>query len=183
VGVFVLEWAGAREIPGMMETACTEAAFERLSWHDNHVYGLYLSLGDVARGDWRSDLILDIDHIVEWVCGVDGRARFRVAPATLTFHHVTDLRLDVAWASTGFQVGLHPISIGTIERALVEDQKICFDRPYYAWRIEANWPQGGAISFGASGFTQVLRAEPVLMNEQWLSPLDRPPFVARDDTR
>lgn len=166
-----------------MQETCTETSFDALSWHDNHVYGFYLSLGDVARGDWRSDFVLDIDHIVEWVCGIDGRAQFRVAPATLTFHHVTDLRLDIGWAQTGFQVGLHPVSIAAIARTPVHNQKICFDRPYYAWRIEANWPQGGAIAFGASGFTQALRAEPVLIAEQWLSPLDRPPFVPRGDAR
>ena len=50
----------------MAESTVTEADFERLSWHDNHIYGLHLSLGDPARDDWRSDLVLDIDHIVEW---------------------------------------------------------------------------------------------------------------------
>lgn len=32
---------------------------------------------------------------------------------------------------------------------------------------------GGEISFGASGFSQALRAEPVLTDEQRLSPADR----------
>ena len=35
----------------------TEADFERLSWHDNHIYGLHLALGDPDRDDWRSDLV------------------------------------------------------------------------------------------------------------------------------
>lgn len=42
------------------------------------------------------------------------------------------------------------------------------ERDYYRWRIELNLPQGGEIAFGARGFTQVLRAEPVLPDEQWL---------------
>jgi hypothetical protein len=62
------------------------------SWHDDALYGMRLDIGDVARGDWLSDLVLDIDHIVEWLCGADGQCRFRVAPATLAFHRVTDLR-------------------------------------------------------------------------------------------
>jgi hypothetical protein len=65
---------------------------EDRSWHDDALYGMRRDIGNVARGDWRSDLVLDIDHIVEWLCGADEQCRFRVAPATLTFHHVTDLR-------------------------------------------------------------------------------------------
>ena len=40
--------------------------------------------------------------------------------------------------------------------------RVCFDRPYYRWRIELNWPKDGHISFAASGFSQVLRAAAVL---------------------
>ncbi len=138
------------------------------SWHDNSLYGIRLLVGDPERGDWRSDLVLDIDHIVEWVCGADQRPRFRVAPATLTFHHVTDLQVAVDCGDTGGRVALHALSIDQVVREPIEDQKVCFDRPYYRWRIELNWPKGGMIVFAASGFTQTLRAEPVLQDEQWL---------------
>src|SRR5690606_38733576 len=141
------------------------AAFDGRAWHDNALYGLRLDLGDGARGEGRSDLVLDIDHIVEWLCGADGRVRFRVAPATLTFHHVTDLRLAIDCGDSGGQVALHPLSIDAIVRERIEAQKACFDRPYWRWRIALNWPAGGGIRFGASGFTQVLRAAPVLLDQ------------------
>jgi hypothetical protein len=144
-----------------------------LSWHDNALYGVRLDVGDCARGDWHADLVLDIDHIVEWLCGVDRQVRFRVAPATLTFHDVTDLRIAIDCGDSGGQVALHPLSIDAITRERIEDQKICFDRPYCRWRIALNWPQGGALTFGASGFTQTLRAEPVVLDQQHLSPADR----------
>ena len=67
---------------------------DEASGHDNLVYALLFNVGDVAKGDWRSELVLDIDHTVEWICGTDGGVRFRVAPATLTFHDVTDLRVS-----------------------------------------------------------------------------------------
>jgi len=147
--------------------------FARVSWHDNAVYGLRLEIGDPARDDWRSELVLDLDHIVEWVrCG-EGPVRFRVAPASLTFHDVTDLQVAVDCGDTGGQVALHPLVIDAVARERIVDQKICFDRPYYRWRIAFNWPQGGDIRFGASGFTQALRAAPVLQDQQQLSPLDR----------
>ena len=147
--------------------------FATLSWHDNALYGLRLDVGDPARGDWRSELVLDIDHIVEWLCGVDRQIRFRVVPATLTFHDVTDLQIAIDCGDSGGQVSLSPLSIDRIDRERLREQKICFDRPYYRWRIALNAPQGGAIIFGASGFTQTLRAEPVLLDQQQLPPADR----------
>jgi hypothetical protein len=100
--------------------------------------------------------------------------RFRVAPATLTFHNVTDLRIAVDFGDSGGQTMMNELSIATITRAPVADQKICLDQTYYRWRIELNWPQGGEITFGASGLTQDLRADPVLLEEQRFSVLDRP---------
>jgi hypothetical protein len=143
------------------------------SWHDNALYGVRLDVGDCARGDWRADLVLDLDHIVEWVCGAGRQIRFRVAPATLTFHDVTDLRIAIDCGDSGGRIALHALSIDRITRERIEDQKICFDRPYYRWRIALNWPQGGAITFGASSFTQTLRAEPVLLDQQQFPPADR----------
>lgn len=155
-----------------MHAMWTAGDFERLSWHDNHLYAIGFSLGDVARGDWRSDLVLDIDHIVEWVCGSDRRPRFQVAPATLIFHHVTDLEIAIDWGDSGHRTALHPCAIDRIERARIANQKICLDRPYWRWRIVLAWPRDGEIAFGASDLTLDLRAEPVLQEEQQLR---RPP--------
>jgi hypothetical protein len=147
--------------------------FDDLTWHDNALYGVRLDVGDCARGDWHADLLLDIDHIVEWLCGVDRCIRFRVAPATLSFHDVTDLRIAIDCGDSGGQIALHALSIHAITRERIRDQKISLDRPYYRWRIALNWPQGGMLTFGASGFAQTLRAEPVLLDQQQLSPADR----------
>jgi hypothetical protein len=158
-----------------MVATYTEADFERLSWHDNLIYGLRLDIGDIDVDDWRSELVLDIDHIVEWVRGDDARIRFRVAPADLTFHGVTDLRLGVDWGDSGHRTSLSEMSIAGIERHRIENQMIFLDRPYYRWVIELNSPAGGEIGFGAVGFTLVLRAEPLLIDEQKLKPTQRPP--------
>ena len=147
--------------------------FDHVLWHDNAVYGLRLEIGDPARDDWRSNLVLDIDHIVEWLCAAGGGAQFRVAPATLTFHDVTDLQVAIDCGDSGGQLALHPISIDDITRERIVDQKVCLDRPYYRWLIAFNWPRGGQIRFGASDFTLALRAEPALQDQQQLSPLDR----------
>ena len=150
----------------------SDADFERLSWHDDTLYGLRFEVGDSALGDWRSELVLDLDHIVAWVCGPPGSMHFRVAPATLIFHDVTDLRISLHWGHSGHRSALAALQIEGITRAHVPEQKICLDRPYYRWRIAFNWPDGGALDFGASGLTHTLRSAPALLDQQRLPPAD-----------
>ncbi len=151
----------------------TEADFDRLSWHDCHIWGLEIRAGDPSQGNWTSDLALDIDFIAEWICGVGEGARFRVAPATLVFHGVTDPKIDIDWGQSDFQVAVHPASIGNVERERILNQKVYLDRPCYNWKIRLNWPEGGEIAFGAGGFSQTLRAEPILTERQCLPLTER----------
>jgi hypothetical protein len=151
----------------------TEADFDRLSWHDCHIWGIELRAGNPEKADCTSDLAFDIDFIVEWICGVDGVGQFRVAPATLVFHGVTDPKIAIDWESSAFQVSLHSVSIDHVERQLIPDQKVYLDHPYYRWRIVLNWPASSEMTFGAVGFTQTLRAEPVLTEKQCLSSSER----------
>ena len=155
---------------------------DEVSWHDNLIYAMQICAPDPEHQDWRSDLVLDIDHIVEWVCGADGGVKFRVAPATLVFHDVTDLRvhLDMGSASFGMAEGtplaLNELSIDGITKTPAPPPGVTSSRPYHKWRIALNLPRNGELTFGASGYTQTLRAEPLLLDEQRLSPRDRPSF-------
>jgi len=153
--------------------AYTNADFDRLSWHDCHLWAIELRAGSPDDEDWTSDLVLDIDFIVDWICAVGGGGQFRVSPATLAFHGVPDLKIDIDWGRSGFQAALHPASIAQIEREPIRDQKVFLDRPYYRWSIRLNWPASGEIVFGAVGFTQTLRAEPILTEKQCLSLQER----------
>jgi len=155
----------------------TEADFEQLSWHDCHVWGIEFRVGAPAENDWTSDLAFDIDYIVEWVSGSDGRVRFRLAPATLVFHGVTDPTLNIDWLSSGFQIALQLPSISRITRDRVVDQKVYLDRPYYRYRIQLNAPEAGTIEFGGVGFTQRLRGIPVLSDDQVLTRTERERLV------
>jgi hypothetical protein len=92
-----------------------------------------------------------------------------VAPAILVFHGVTDLRINLDWGRSGSQCSLHELSIDGIEREMIQNQKVYLGRAYYRWIIRLNWPNSGEIAFGAVGFTQTLRAEPVLTENQSLS--------------
>ena len=55
-------------------TVFTEADFDGLSWHDNPIYGFFID-NDVTQ--WKSDLVFDIDFIVEWLCGVGSKPSLR----------------------------------------------------------------------------------------------------------
>ena len=151
-----------------MDETVSELDFDAMSWHDNTVYGLSFDIGDASLGDWRRDLSFDIDYIAEWVPSGEQRARFRVAPATLTFHQVTDLRIAVDFGDSDGNMAINNLAIANVTRTAVDDKQRFPDQDYYRYRIELNLPQGGEIAFGARGFTQVLRAEPVLLDEQWL---------------
>ena len=137
-----------------MKTEWTESDLERMSWHDNHVHGLQIEGGEHGAGL----LILDIDYILEWLPGMFGRCSFRIAPATLTFRDVFNLKIDVDWANV--TAGMTPFSISQIYRR--DDD----------WTIDINWPSG-AITFRGSGFHQTLRAEPIVTTRQLLDPAQR----------
>src|SRR6184192_625452 len=92
----------------------TEADFETLSWHDCNIWGMEFQTGDADEGEWTSDVIFNIDYIAEWICGVDRSMHFRVAPARLTFHGVTDPRVAIDWGRSGFQVSPIEVSINRI---------------------------------------------------------------------
>lgn len=148
-----------------MTTTCTDAEFDQLSWHDCTIWGLELHPPDPEAGDWTGDLALDIDFIVEWLCGVGRRTQFRVAPATLRFHMVSDLRLAIAWGQAGAL--LHEMSIDHVAREPMPTAPR--EQPGYCWRIALNWPQAGEITFQAVGFTQTLRAAPMVTDQQSLT--------------
>jgi hypothetical protein len=139
----------------------TDAQFEEMSWHDNHVHALRI----VEAGEGAGDLILDIDHIVEWIKGVPG-FQFRIVPAKLTFHDVMFPRiaLDYAAGTSAFA----PFMIHGIERR--EEQ-----RAHYLailWKIAISCPVG-EISFEARGFTQEAMSAPILSSGQCLSSEER----------
>lgn len=151
----------------------TDRDFPNLSWHDCHVWGWAVRAGDPARGDWTSELVLELDYLLEWLCPVaGGPMQFRIAPARLVFHDTYNLVWACDWRMTDVAwVQAHPASIQGIERDLCQGPGAEPTANWYRWRVSFNCPQGGELSFVARGFTQTLLAEPVVWGEQSL-PLD-----------
>ena len=132
--------------------------FDALSWHDCSVYGFKLE----ERKHGTGDLLLDIDFIVEWLCHNDRPWQWRVAPATLTFHNIFDLRFEVDYAAAS--AAIEPFTLDGIER---EELRYPNGATTYKWRLPINWPKG-LITFESPGFTQVLRRPPILVDRQAL---------------
>lgn len=141
----------------------TAADFDELSWHDNYIHALRVVEGEHGAGE----LVLDLDHIVEWLPPVEGQCRFLVAPATLTFHEVTGLRIDIDYAAS--QAAIVPMSIGEIAR-----EPLVYPNGYrsFRWRVLLNWP-AGELTFAGPGFTQVLRTRPIATDAQYLDAQQR----------
>jgi hypothetical protein len=139
----------------------TDAQFDAMSWHDNHVHALRLVEGVHGAGE----LVLDIDHIVEWIGSADGTT-FRIVPASLRFTDVTHLRIALDYASA--PAAMAPFSIHAIER-----RREPRDR-YEAllWKIVLNWP-AGELAFEARGFEQLARGRAVVSTRQHLLPTER----------
>ncbi|HEY4309510.1 MAG TPA: hypothetical protein VGN12_08670 [Pirellulales bacterium] len=156
-----------------MRTIYDDADFDELSWHDCSVWRFELRVGDSAEEDWTADLLLDLDFIADGFYGTDGTVQYAMAPATLSFQGVTDLKMTLDFGDSGFQTAIHAFSVDRIEREPVRDQKVYLDRTYYRWTIFGNWPQSGDLSFGAVGFTLKLACEPITKPTYTLSLQER----------
>jgi hypothetical protein len=124
----------------------SEKDFEKMGWHDNHVYGLALNVEEFK-------FVLDIDYILEWVKPNEKETYFKfwVAPATLVFKNVRDLVLNF---EGGLEIGIEEILRKEIKTA----KKIEYD-----WRIVTSV---GLICFKSSGYEQYIRNPPKLIENQ-----------------
>ena len=140
----------------------TDAQFEEMSWHDNHVHGLRV----IETGNGEGDLVLDVDHIVEWLNCEGAGFNFRIVPVTLTFHGVMFPRISLDYAASTVAFG--PFMIHSIERRIEQ-------RTHYVaqlWKILISSPRGG-IEFEGRGFTQQAHGKPILSSGQCLTPEQR----------
>lgn len=140
-----------------MPQTWTTSDFDDLCWHDCRIHGFRMGKFDSECG--TAEIEFDLDFIVEWHCE-DGTCRSRNAPATLTFYDVFGLRIEIDYVVP--TAGMTPFSIDGIYR---ESVSYSTDKPYFCWRLPINWPSG-EITFQSSGFSQVMRPEPIETEEQ-----------------
>ncbi len=138
--------------------------FEEHSWHDNPIHGFRI----IEKANCVGDLILDIDHITEWLCSDDGEYNFKIAPADLIFEDIIDLAIFLDYGECS--ASITPPSIHEIRR---EPKEYPNGYKSYEWFIEINWPSNCYIKFKSPGFKQILRKQPMLSNEQIIKPSNR----------
>lgn len=148
-------------MPPTHRTEWTEADFDQLSWHDNHIHGIQLVEGEHGAGE----LALDIDFILAWNTTPTG-VEFLIAPTDLVFRGVSNLRLELDYGSMSAAMG--PFSIQGIERHAEERQRYTAQ----VWTLEISFPVG-RLQFEATGFKQTLRGPGRRCGQQVLSKRER----------
>ncbi|HEX8430100.1 MAG TPA: hypothetical protein VF625_02390 [Longimicrobium sp.] len=147
--------------PYVLEKAVwTDADFEEMGWHDVPIHATaYLSELD--------EIAFDIDYILKWVNPAAGETfySFWIAPATLVFENVTDLRIDLEFFGNN-------ITIQHLSRADMQPTRQGFIGPDAAWLWTLNCLEG-AIQFRATGFRQTIRRVPQHHGGQRLDLADR----------
>ena len=137
--------------------------FSSAMLHDNLIHGITLPYLD----SMESTLSFDIDHILKCVhCSPNtGESIFLVSKALLSFHHVTDLTLNITWENSHYSHSEQGLFIIEAQREKVDT--VLRLNEYYKWNIITN-EKNYVISFGAASMSLELIGEPKRVNRQHL---------------
>lgn len=126
----------------------TEADYEKMGWHDCHIYKIRLT----------ENLELDIDYILKWNHpDMEGLPfTFWVAPATLVFKKIRNIQIEI---NTAFEEAIE-----------IEDIELNKTDNMLQWTIMTHQ---GELEFVADGYTQWIRQEPFLQFGQTISNIER----------
>ncbi len=150
-------------------TRWSDADFGEMSWHDCSIHALGLD----QDGEYQSDLVLDLDYIVEWIKTGDGPLRFRVAPALLRFQNVDKLHIQTL---LHFKEAFYIDAINCIAK---EDKGV----KSYHWTINIqsySEETDNRIEFDATGFVQELTRLSVVRETQNLTRQQREEMKKRN---
>lgn len=136
----------------------TEADFEIMGWHDATIYGLIFEKED---NSWTGDFLLDIDYIFKWVQSYppENAFTFWVSPCTLIFKEA--FKLEISLDTQDYS--LEGLEIADITLAGKTEHGNAIT---YHWIIEL---QQGQIKLDSTGFVQVVRQRPILLDSQVLN--------------
>jgi hypothetical protein len=139
----------------------TEEDFEDMNWHDCNIHAISFGI--------NYELSFDIDYIFKWI---EPRAEtknyeFLVAPCTLIFENVHELKLDLEIAEP-FKLEIESIIKHNPQRPINVDY--IKSEVEYRWKIEA---QQGNITFISVGYKQFVRQNPRVSNSQSFNLIER----------
>ena len=125
----------------------TDADFEQMGWHDSHIHA-------VAFLPEQFEVAFDIDYILQWVQPAEDKYyRFWVAPATLVFENIHDLKFDIEPFEAVEIADLHKDN----PQRPINAEYIGRDTDWQ-WRIETHQ---GDITLRAIGYKQYFRRQPL----------------------
>jgi hypothetical protein len=130
----------------------SDADWERLGWHDVHIWGM-------DKNSAEDELLFDMDYLFKWVEPAEGERAFRfwIAPVTLVFTDAIVLENDIdpTW---------YPVEISELHRDEFRPSQNG-DRSVDQYEFECHV---GSISFLSTGFRMYVRRKPVLQTSQIL---------------
>ena len=147
------------------QTKWTDTDFDQMSWHDCHINAIAFDQTE----ETQSDLVLNLDYIVEWLCGTDKTCSFRIAPAILRFVDVDNLSIHFSMQFN------QPVEIYSIERVILPPE----DYKNFHWTIALqNYPELklNYINFDATGYIQELTGKIIQSTSQHLTAEQRKQF-------
>jgi hypothetical protein len=140
---------------GLEKAVWSDADFGQMGWHDATIH----ALGFRDAGEHEVELLLDLDSIARWVKSDSGWYSFLVAPATLVFDNVHNVRGTLAL--DGEHLNLH---VNDIER-LEHESEGAGEPGFWRWKLDGH---DFTLSFSATGFRQYFRARPMATHRQAL---------------
>ena len=130
-----------------------ESDFDNMEWHDCPIYSVTFSN--------NNELIFDIDYILKWIepNNSDGLFSFWIAPATLCFKNVYNLKIE------SNIINFIIVTIYRNNPKQPKNIKYIQNDIEYDWHIETT---EGEITFTSVGYNQHTRKHPILTNNQYL---------------
>jgi hypothetical protein len=135
----------------------TDADLDVMSFHDVHVRAF-------CAAPESYELLMDLDYLFQWVAPPEGETYFRfwVAPVTLVFANVYDVRLDLQSSQGDIEIfSLHRGEGKLTPNGQLTEHRYQFDC------------QEGELSLSATGFHMYVRSPPVLVRKQSLTLRER----------
>uniref|UniRef100_UPI0031011587 hypothetical protein n=1 Tax=Neorhizobium sp. EC2-8 TaxID=3129230 RepID=UPI0031011587 len=129
----------------------TEADFVGMGWHDAVLYSMSFSQANYA-------IRFDIDYIFKWHWEREAVRGWDVAPCTLEFNNVSNLRVSLDWQIQG------DTSIQDITRT---NSRLSPNGKIMLWDYQIELDVGD-LRFTATGFTQTVRMPPIFSTSQAL---------------
>lgn len=126
----------------------TDADFDVMGWHDSNIYAVtFLSE--------NFEFALDIDYIFQWIHPAENETYFKfwVAPSTLVFENVYDLKFDIKSSLGG---GLEIDYIERTEPKIIEAGDLT-GKTDWLWTIGTHQ---GEISLRSTSYKQYIRRNP-----------------------